>query len=218
MKPVLLLLSLLPLSACFGIATTAVTETGITLAEERSIGSRVDDNIIYAEINQLFLEKDANDLLVNVTINVRHQRVMLTGNVKTEETARNAIALAWKAKKVKEVINEIEINPNASLWDSANDALIKKNLEARYLVTKGVWVINYSIDVVHGIVYMLGIAHNRAELDKALEIARTTKGVKKVVSHLKIGSETPPTPQLPPSNYSNETVPKDAPITSQPNY
>jgi osmotically-inducible protein OsmY len=212
-------MTLLPLTACFSLVTTAVTETGITIAEERSIGSRVDDNVIYVEINRLFLEKDTNDLFANVTVNVRHKRVMLTGNAKAQETAENAVALAWKAKNVQEVINEIEVNPDASLWDSANDALIKKNLEARYLVTKGVWVINYSIDVVHGTVYMLGIAHNRAELDKALEIARSTKGVKKVVSHLKIATDTPPTPTLPESNYSgNGTVPKDTPIESKQNY
>ncbi|MBN8544111.1 MAG: BON domain-containing protein [Alphaproteobacteria bacterium] len=219
MYRILLLAALLPaLTACFTVVSTAVTETGITIAEDRSFGSRVDDNVIYAEINQMFLEKDVNDLLVNVTINVRHKRVMLTGNAKTEETAQEAVRLAWQAKGVQEVINEVEINPNSSLWDSANDSLIKKNLEARYLITKGVWVINYSIDVVNGTVYLLGITHNREELDKVLEVARATKGVKKVVSHLKVGTQMPAKPELPASNYSTSTVPQDAPIQSKQNF
>jgi osmotically-inducible protein OsmY len=221
MKRALASLMLLPLlTACFGIASTMATETGISLAEDRSLGSRLDDNVIYGEINQLYLETDANDLLVNVTINVRHKRVMLTGNVKTQATAENAVAIAWKAKNVQEVINEVEVDPDASLWDSANDALIKKNLEARYLVTKGVWVINYAIDVVHGTVYLLGLTHDRAELDKALEIARTTKGVKKVVSHLKVSSEAPPVPTLPDSHYSGTdgTIPQDTPINTKENF
>lgn len=219
MHRIILLVALLPtLTGCFALATTAVTETGVTIAEDRSFGSRLDDNVIYAEINQLFLEKDVNDLLVNVTINVRHKRVMLTGNAKSEETVQNAVAIAWKAKGVQEVINEVRINPNSTLWDSANDGLIKKNLEGRYLITKGVWVINYSIDVVDGTIYLLGIVHNREELDKALEVARTTKGVKKVVSHLKISTQVPAKPELPESNYSPSSIPQDTPIQSKQNF
>lgn len=238
MKHVIVLASLLSLTACFGLATTAVTEGGVTIAEQRSFGSKVDDNVIYAEITRLYLEKDVNELLVNVTVDVHNQRVMLTGDVKTEEVAQNAISLAWQAKNVKEVINELNINPGISLWDSAQDELIQTNLEARYLATKGTWVINYSINVLRGTVYILGVVHNRAELDKVLEIARTAKGVKKVVSHLKIMTETPAAPTLPQSNYTssgassnsysgssdngawsdNGTIPEDAPIQSKDNF
>ena len=218
MKRLLSLLVLLPLTACFGIVGTAVTETGVSVAEQRSFGSKMDDNVIYAEISKLYLEKDVDNLLINVTVDLHNQRVMLTGDVKSEEIAQKAVAIAWQAKNVKEVINELNINPGGSLWDSAQDELIQTNLEARYLTTKGVWVINYSINVVRGTVYILGVVHNRAELDKALEIARTTKGVKKVVAHLKISTEGPAEQQLPPSNYSNESIPQDAPISSKSNY
>jgi len=219
MKSPLALLLLTPLlTACFGIVGATVTETGVSVAEQRTFGSKVDDNVIYAEISKLYLEKDVDNLLVNVTPDVHNQRVMLTGDVKTEEIAQNAVAIAWQAKNVKEVINELNINPGGTLWDSAQDELIQTNLEARYLTTKGVWVINYSINVVRGTVYLLGVVHNRAELDKVLEIARTTKGVKKVVAHLKITTESPAEPQLPSSSYSNEPIPQDAPISSHSNF
>lgn len=220
MKQVVLLALAMPLlTACFGIIGTAATETGVSIAEQRTFGSKVDDNVIYAEINKLFLENDVNDLLANVTIDVHNQRVMLTGDVKVQETAERAVALSWQAKNVKEVINEITVNPDSTLWNSAQDGLIKRNLEARYLTTSGTWVINYSIAVVRGTIYLLGVVHNRAELDKVLEIARTTKGAKKVVSHLKIMTEMPAAQELPPSHFSGEgTVPADGPIESQSNF
>lgn len=219
MKNMILLAALTPiLTACFGIVGSAVTETGVSIAEQRSFGSKVEDNVIYADISRLYLEKDVNDLLVNVTVDVHNQRVMLTGDVKTQETAENAVAIAWQAKNVKEVINELNVNPSGSLWDSAQDELIQTNLEARYLTTSGTWVINYSINVVRGTIYMLGVVHNRAELDKVLEIARTTKGAKKVVSHLRIATTTPDAPALPPSHYSSQPATNTTDSFGSPSY
>ena len=187
-----LIMSALVLSGCAAVATTAATGVGVATAQDRSYGESVDDNLIYAKLNEKFLNADVNDLLVNVTVNVRHKRVMLTGNVEKEETAARAAKLAWQVQKVDEVINEIIVAPDTSAWDVANDLAIKRNLETRLLLTKDVWVINYSIDVVNGTVYLLGNCYTEAEREKALRVARTTSGVKKVVSHLRVVPGTPP--------------------------
>lgn len=187
-----LIMSALVLSGCAAVATTAATGVGVATAQDRSYGESVDDNLIYAKLNEKFLNADVNDMLVNVTVNVRHKRVMLTGNVEKEETAARAAQLAWQVQKVDEVINEIIVAPDTSAWDVANDLAIKKNLEARLLLTKDVWVINYSIDVVNGTAYLLGNCYTEAEREKALSVARTTSGVKKVVSHLRVVGGTPP--------------------------
>lgn len=189
----------LALTGCAAVATTAATGVGVATAQDRSYGESVDDNLIYAKLNEKFLNADVNDLLVNVTVNVRHKRVMLTGNVEKEETAARATQLAWQVQKVDEVINEIIVAPDTSAWDVANDLAIKKNLETRLLLTKDVWVINYSIDVVNGTVYLLGNCYTEAEREKALSVARTTKGVKKVVSHLRVVPGTPPGQSAPSS-------------------
>ncbi len=183
----LALLALAPLlTGCVTATTTAATAAGIATADERSYGTTIDDTVIYTAINEKFLNADTNDLLINTTINVRHGRVLLTGNVKTEATAQRATELAWQVKGVEEVINEIVVIPDTEIWDTANDIAIKKNLETRLLLTKGVFVIDYSIDVVNGTAYLLGHCHSQAEMDKALNVARTTKGIKRVVNHLKI--------------------------------
>lgn len=213
---VLLVSSLFALSGCATAVIGAATETGVTLAEERSPGTKVDDITIYTKLNHLFLQNDTNDMLPNVTINVRHARVMLTGNADAQETAERAVMLAWRVEGVQEVINEISIKPGKDFFSNANDAIIKKNLEARLLITKDVWVINYSIDIVTGTAYLLGIVHDQAELDRVLNVVRTTQGVRKVVSHLQIRSTPPaePTlddPQPNTSTYPNSTANPDAP-------
>ena len=180
------------LTGCIAAAVGAGTEAGVSLAEERSIGTKVDDLTIYTDINRMFVREPTNDLLANVTVDVRHARVLLTGNVDSENDVRRALELAWKARGVEEVLNELTVNPGTGLRLAAEDNLVKKNLEARLLVTKHVWVINYSINVVNGTAYLLGRVHDQLELDRVLTLARTTRGVKRVVNYLQIRAQNDP--------------------------
>lgn len=220
----LLALFLLPLtlSGCI----TAGTQGGIALAESRSIGTTIDDNAIYLDINRLYALENDSFLFAGTTINVRQGRVMLTGNIHDEARARRAVELAWQAKSVKEVINELVVNPSVPLSSEANDALIKKNLESRLLITKNVWVINYSLDVVNGTAYMLGTVKDQGEMDRALNVARTTKGVKRVVNYLRLPAPLAPINTDPvsgsyaPPTYGSGAVapPSSAPAASSTAY
>ena len=183
----LIALCLLPLalSGCALFVLGAAGETGISIAEDRSIGTKV-DQVVYAAVQDQFVKGQHDGLVIAATVNVRNGRVMLTGNVASEQLAQAAVAAAWKAKGVKEVINHLIVNPNSTYGAAANDLLVKKNLVSRFIITKGVWYINYSSDVVAGNAYLLGYVKDHAELDRVLHIARTTKGVKQVYSHLLI--------------------------------
>lgn len=194
----LLLVLALPfmLNGCAGALVSTGAHAGVSVAENRSIGRKLDDTVIYTDLTNQFIQADQAALLTKVTFNIRYARVMLTGNVKSDEDAARAVELSWKAKGVTEVINELNVNTSSTIIDTAGDALIKRNLEARLLMTKGVWVINYSIDVTNGTAYLIGRVKDQAELDRALNVARTTKGIKRVVSHLQINTDTAhPTPE-----------------------
>ena len=215
MKRHALLAALAPLllTGCVTAAVSAGTEAGISLAEERSLGRKVDDLTIYGDINRLFIREKTNQIFSDVTIDVRHARVLLTGNVRSEAQAQRAVELAWQARGVEEVLNELTVNANATLMDSANDNLVKKNLEGRLLITKEVWVINYSINVVNGTAYLLGRAHDQAELDRVLNVTRTTRGVKRVVNYLQIRAMND-APRPAASPYSSTTPVAPAPVSS----
>lgn len=208
------------LTGCFSAMVSAGTEVGVSIAEERSFGRKVDDKMIYADITNQYIQADKGVLVSDVNINTRFGRVMLTGTVDSEKDMQDAISLAWKAKGVEEVINELIVDPSATLLTTANDSLIKRNLEARLLITKGVWVINYSFDVQNGVAYLIGRVKTQAELDRVLNVARTTKGVKRVVSHLQVNPDTRlPTAAAgevqspaPVTNYTTDPAPSLAPV------
>ncbi len=172
-------------TGCGPLILGGVTEAGIAAAEDRSMGDVVDDGVIYTAINGLYFDKDVHDLLTNVNIMVRQGRVLLSGKVDQQITKERAVELAWHAKGVKEVIDEIEVDPARSFSDRARDEWIEKQVETKLAITKGVDILSYSIEVSDGRVFILGSVQSQQELKNVFAIARRIKGVREVVSYLK---------------------------------
>jgi osmotically-inducible protein OsmY len=201
----LLSASALLLSGCISAAVTGVMEATHAVAEDRSVGTVVDDTGIYARINHLYLQEDVNDLLLNVNVMVRDGRVLLVGVVKEQATVDKAVQLAWRANGVREVINELVVRPEGYGVTRFQDEWVEKNVEARLTLTRGVNILNYTIEVVDGTVYLLGVVASQQELDNVLATTRRVRGVQKVVSHLRL-STTQRTP-MPDNSSSFEQTP-----------
>jgi osmotically-inducible protein OsmY len=184
MKSVYLILLALSLSSCIPALILGGGTGGVVAAQERSPGNAVDDAGVRLTINKLYLEKDTHDLFRNVDIRVTEGRVLLTGDVDKPETAIEAVNLAWKAKGVKEVINEIQVNDKTGFADYARDVWISTQIRSKLLFEKNLRSVNYNVETVNGVVYLMGIAQNQAELDKATYIASITSYVKQVISHV----------------------------------
>ncbi len=172
------------LSGCFAATIFTAAEAGKTLAQERSAGSRLDDNSIAISINDKFAQKDFNDLFANVDTQISEGRVLLAGSVKNPENKVEAERLTWEVAGVKEVINEIQVNNASSFKTYVQDAYISRHIKTRMFLTEGIKSVNYGVETVEGTVYLMGIAENKKELDIAVAIARRAPGVKRVVSHV----------------------------------
>ena len=184
-KIVLLISSLLMISSCVETAVLgSVATVGTVAVQERTAGQALDDTSIFWKIKQLYLnEENSKNLLSGVSIEVIEGRVHLTGSVNSTETRIDAVRLAWKPRGVKEVINEITISNEKSLTSMVQNKWIKGQIASKLLLEKGVRSVNYSIEVVDGVVYLMGIAQDANELNKVTTIASMVKGVKKVVNH-----------------------------------
>lgn len=181
---------LLALSGCVGAVIGAGATAGTAAMEERGLGGAVDDTVLRTRINGLWSNADER-MWRKVGLQVHQGRVLLTGAVDTPEMRDRAVRLAWQAEGVKEVINEIQI-ADAGVGGFARDTLISTELKSELLFDGAVSSINYSIETVRGVVYLLGVAQNQAELDRVTNHARGIEYVKKVVSHVRI--KPPPTP------------------------
>lgn len=174
------------LSGCLHLVVATAAEVGLAAAQERSVGDAVDDASILVQIKESYLQKDVNELTTAVSIEVIEGRVFLTGSVHDPATRISAVRLAWQPKGVKEVVNEIQVSKNRDLKQIAKDNAITSQISGKMLMNGDIKSINYSVETVNQIVYLMGIAQNMDELANATQIARTVKGVKSVVSHVRL--------------------------------
>ena len=174
-------------SAVIGVGATA----GTAAMEERGLAGVADDRASRLRINALLSDKDER-LWRKVGMQVYMGRVLLTGTVETEAMRADAVRLAWSAKGVKEVINELQLADPGGVSGFARDTWISTQLKFALLFDKQVSSINYSIETVRGTVYLIGLAQGRVELDRVMNHARGLSYVKKVVNYVQI--------KRPPSN------------------
>ena len=185
-----MLSSTLLLSGCaaVGIATGVGAVAGMTAAKEGGLKAGVNDAVIKTQINDLWFRKNV-DMFRKLDLTINQGRVLITGVVQNPEDRVEAVRLAWQPKGVKQVINEIRVGDSSSVQGVAKDEWIKTQLRARLIGNKDVQSINYSIEVVQGSVYLMGVAQNQTELDRVIRVAQRVKGVKEVISYVKLIGE-----------------------------
>lgn len=172
------------LSGCVPVVVGAATTTGVAVVQERSVGSALDDTAIDANINALMLDESGR-LFRKVGVEVLEGRVLLTGSVQNPDDRIKATMVAWRAPGVKEVINELQVSDKKGIVNYTKDAWITTQLRTKILTDSKILDINYSVETVNGVIYLLGIAQSQAELDKVTGYARNISGVERVVSYVR---------------------------------
>ncbi len=178
-------LGLLGLSGCTpaGVAVGVGATAATAAAQERGFQGALQDTETRLDINHLFLQ-ESETLFTDINLQVQEGRVLLTGSVEQPETELSAVRLAWQAKGVREVINEIEVTDQSSIGDVARDLWIETQLEGKLLIDSGVTSINYSVESVNNTVYLMGIAQNQTELTRVIGHAKDIAYVRKVVNYV----------------------------------
>ena len=202
----LLILSCFFLSGCtgLGLLTGAAAITGISAAQEGGISGAVSDKLIQAKINDAWINYDLNTF-TKLGTTVEQGRVLITGVVQDPNHRVEAVRLAWQVKGVNQVINEIRVAESTGVTGFVNDKWITTKLRGALTFDRGVQSINYSIDTVQGVVYLMGVAQNQQELNRVIEKTRTISGVKQVVSYVKLAGEALEPKEMP-QNLNSEII------------
>lgn len=172
------------LSGCVPLAVGAAAVGGAGVAsQERGVSGFVDDAGIQLTINDVWL-KHSTGLHSRIGLTIDQGRVMLTGRAANAQERLDAVRLTWTVNGVREVINEITIGPEPSISDTARDRWISTRFRAAITVESDVSSQNYAFTTSERVIYLLGTAKSRAELDRVIDIARRTPSVERVVDHV----------------------------------
>jgi len=186
--------SLMLLNACtpLGMATGAAAGVGTAASKEGGLRGAITDGGIKAAINEAWFKYNI-ETFSKLSTTVNQGRVLLTGVVQDPEDRVEAVRLVWQVEGVKQVMNEIRVADSEGLPGFVRDNWITTRLRTALTFDGGVQSLNYSIDTVQGVVYLMGVAMNQNELNKVLQTARTIPNVKQVVNYVKMVGE-PVTP------------------------
>lgn len=174
------------LSSCaLGVAAGAGAAVGVASVQEGGVSRAASDAYIQTQINDLWFRYNV-DMFSKLDLTINQGRVLITGVVQDPKHRVEAVRLAWQPKGVVQVINEIKVANSEGIVGFAKDAWISTRLRTALMLDSEIESLNYSIDTVQGSVYLMGFAQDQAELDRAIQKARTIANVRSVVSYVKL--------------------------------
>jgi osmotically-inducible protein OsmY len=178
--------SALMLQGCVGLAAVGVGGAALSINDRRTAGIQLEDENIEWKARKLQLEnfKDAH---VNVTS--FNLQLLLTGEVPNDKIKADIATSMAKIPSVKLVHNELNVSGNTSIASRSSDSLVTASVKTRFIGNKTFSSNHVKVVTEAGTVYLMGMV-SQAEADAAVDIARNTSGVAKVVRVFEISDPT----------------------------
>jgi osmotically-inducible protein OsmY len=175
----LLALAALPLGACVPIVIGAGgAAVYSSLEDRRSTGVQIDDESIEVRASNRISDRFGSRVHVNVT---SYNRIALVTGEVPDDGARAEIEKIVRAvPNVRDVTNDLQISGLSSYGSRSNDTYLTSKVRGRLFDTKRVSPVHLKVVTESGVVYLMGMV-TEPEADEAVDIARNTGGVRKVV-------------------------------------
>ncbi len=180
-----LFLILIYISGCASALIGGVATVGLATVQERSLKDSAIDLKLELQLQKKLFEASKDKLFASVDVIIIEQRIMLIGNVESQEVRDLATKISWEVSpKIKAVLNELTIGGKTTLVSEAKDVRISLSLSGLLIGDVDISDINFSHSVSKQVIFLIGIAKNDDELNQVIYHARTIKGVRKVISHI----------------------------------
>ena len=147
--------------------------------DRRSSGTQIDDEAIELRAGNRVGERFGSDK-VHFNINAFNGWALLTGEVPDAAARAEIEKIVAAIVNVRGVVNEIQVAAPTPMSSRATDSFITSKIKARYLDARQPNPVHVKVATEAGVVYLMGVVSQK-EADAAVEIARTTGGVRKVV-------------------------------------
>jgi len=208
MKRNLLLAILIPVAAvslqgCVGAVAVGAGAAVMSAQDRRTTGTQVDDEGIELRASNQIGDRYGDKVHVNVTS--YNRSVLLTGEVPDQAVKDGIEKIVLAVPNVHGVTNELQIAGLSSMPARTNDSYITSKVKTRFLDAGRFNPVHVKVVTEAGAVYLLGIVTEKEAAD-AVEIARTTGGVLKVVKVFEYCQPTDPICR--PSEKPKEEQPK----------
>ena len=171
------------LQGCITMVAAGVTTGVLATVDRRSVGTQTEDESIEWKASARVSEKLGDKGHVNFTS--FNRKVLITGEVPTGEDKAEAERIVTGVTNVQGVYNELTVGPTSSFTDRSNDSFVTSKVKSRSVDSGKFNPVHVKVVTEAGTAFLLGMV-TQPEADSAINVARTTAGVKRVVNLLEI--------------------------------
>ncbi|MBY0340439.1 MAG: BON domain-containing protein [Rhodocyclaceae bacterium] len=175
------------LAGCVGAVAVGAGSGALMVTDRRVSEVYLADEGIEIRVGNAIRQQLGDKVHVNVTS--YNRMLLLTGEAPDAATRdlveRTAIA---NSTEIKRITNELQIAGNSSFATRSNDTYLTSKVKARFLDAARFSINHVKVVTENSSVYLLGLV-TQAEADAAVEIARTTGGVQRVIRVFEIISD-----------------------------
>jgi osmotically-inducible protein OsmY len=173
--------ALVSLSGCVtALVAGAAIATIDIIHDRRSAGEYLDDNTIELSARNYLLSSPEIRAAAHVKPTSWNGILLITGEVDDEQVKRDMVAYFKEIDGVRQLVDETTITGKTALMARTNDAWITTRVKTRLLTKTGLDANRVKVITTRGSVYLMGIV-TEEEASRATELARTVKGVARVV-------------------------------------
>jgi len=151
-----------------------------------TIGTEVDDSLLTARVKAALLDNiDIKSL--DLKVETRKGEVMLSGFVDNQSQIDHALAIVSTVPGVVSVNNSVSLKgAPTTLGTKIDDGIITAQVKAALMADDIVKSADIAAVTRDGVVQLSGFVNNQGQIDRALEVAHTIKGVSSVSNALTI--------------------------------
>jgi osmotically-inducible protein OsmY len=171
------------LQGCFPMIATGVTTGLLAAVDRRTVGAQTEDEAIEWKATVRAREQLGDKAHLNFTS--YNRKVLISGEAITPEIRFQAENIVARIPNVLGVYNEVVVGPPSSFVNRSNDAFITSKIKSRTLDSQKFSPIRVKVITEANVAFLFGIV-TQEEAEAAINVARTTAGVKKVVNLLEI--------------------------------
>lgn len=146
--------------------------------DRRTAGTQLEDEALELKVANAVNRELGERVRLSVTS--FNRRVLLSGEVANEADRQRATLLAQSQENVREVVNDLALAAPTNLAQRTKDAVTTGQVKAAFIDAKDLQASAVKVVTDRGVVYLMGRVTAR-ESQRATEIARSVRGVSKVV-------------------------------------
>ncbi len=180
LRLIALILVTTTLSGCAGVIMAGAVGGAVMVNDRRSFTTQIDDHGLDVAVTDALNEDDGLRNQSRIRVISMNRRVLLVGQVPNQMLKDRAVQIARANPDVLQLHDQLRIGNPVGFTTQSNDTWTTTKVKSRMFSDNELDAMRIKVITENGEVFLLGLV-NASEADLAVDVARTTSGVRKVI-------------------------------------